>query len=233
MPPRRAKKVMKISLAVPAQRVNYRKRGQIARSIISANPTFTETFHSRDATFGDFTVTSGSGVGRVFKVRISDIPQISQYATLYRQYKINSVKVMVIPDFNTESSDVNQALANATVPTGFSGMARVVYATNTTPGVVAPATEDELLEDNGCKIHAVKSKWSVKMTPTPDIALTTSTGVIPIKATSKQWFNFDTTTTTNNPLHGAVSSYWSLPGSTNPIEYNVYYKVNFSLRDPQ
>lgn len=212
----------------------YRKKRVFARSLGNITPTFVETFASTDSTYGQFQIPAGGGIGRVFKVRISDIPQIAQYSNLYRQYRINWIKVIVVPDFNTASTEANASqYNNAIAMTGFTGMARVVYAINDTPSVNAPATEAQVLEDNGCKIRACKTMWAVAFKPTPDIAETTAVGSIPVKSKFKSWYSFDTTTTGNNPLHGSVTSYWSLPGGSNQMNCNVYYKVSFTLRDPQ
>lgn len=239
--PRRAPR--RATLALAPRRypsgVYRKKRAYIRKRLGKPNPTFVETYRLRSgqddfSLYGDFQIPAGAGVGRVFKVRISDIPQFQEYSSLYRQYRINWVKVIVVPDFNTASTEANMSQYNSTVPTAYTGMARVVHAINDTPGVGAPATEAEVLEDNGCKIGACKTKWSVAFKPTPDIAQTTNVGVIPVKSKLKNWYNFDTGLPGNNPLHGSVSSYWSLPGGGGgQMNCSVYYKVSFSLRDPQ
>lgn len=203
---------------------------------LNPTPTFVETFQSKDTNFGDFVVPAGGGVGRVFKVRISDIPQFAQYANLYTQYRINWIKVIVIPDFNTTSTEENASQFNTTVPTSYYGMCRVVHAIQDSPGQVAPATEAVVLEDNGCKIGALKSKWTVSCKAVPDIELTSAaTGnAVLTRQKFRSWYNFDTVTTGNNPPHGSVVSYWTLPGGGGgQLACTVYYKVSFTLRDPQ
>lgn len=211
-----------------------RKKQRIYRTAMAKNPTFVETFHSKDSTYGDFQIPAGAGIGRVFKVRISDIPQFAQYANLYTQYRINWVKAIVVPDFNTTATEENASQYNTTVPTNYYGMARVVHSIQDSPNQVAPATEQAVLEDNGCKIGALRSKWMCSFKPVPDISETTAVGSIPVKSKFKSWYNFDTALTGNNPLHGAVTSYWSLPGGGGgQLNCSVYYKVSFTLRDPQ
>lgn len=209
------------------------RKGRRPRAL-NPMPTFVETFHSRDSVFGDFQIPAGAGIGRVFKVRISDIPQFAQYANLYTQYRINWVKAIVIPDFNTTATEENASQYNSTLPTNYYGMARVVHSIQDSPNQVAPANETAVLEDNGCKIGALKSKWSCSFKPVPDVSETTAAGVIPFKSKLKSWYNFDTTLLGNNPLHGAITSYWSLPGGGGGVlNCSVYYKVSFTLRDPQ
>lgn len=199
-------------------------------------PTFVETFHSQDSTFGDFQIPAGAGIGRVFKVRISDIPQFAQYATLYTQYRINWIKVIVIPDFNTLATEANASQYNSTIPTSYVGMGRVVHAIQDSPGQVAPANENIVLEDNGCKINPLRAKWMVSFKAVPDIELTSqATGnAVLTRQRFKSWYNFDSVTTGNNPPHGSVVSYWTLPGGGGGLlNCSVYYKVSFTLRDPQ
>lgn len=232
--PRRSNAIAPYRRAL-ASRPIRRKKQRIYRSILgNKTPTFVETFQSKDSTFGTFQIPAGGGIGRVFKVRISDIPQFAQYANLYTQYRINWVKVIVVPDFNTSATEENASQFNTTVPTNYYGMARVVHSIQDSPNQVAPATEQAVLEDNGCKIGALKSKWMCSFRPVPDISETTAVGTVPVKSKFKSWYNFDTTLLGNNPLHGAVTSYWSLPGGGGgQLNCTVYYKVSFSLRDPQ
>lgn len=227
------------------RRVRYARFGRKVRmGALSANPmpTFVETYKKT----GDMSVINiapGTGAGQVFKVRITDIPQVNQYANLYKQYRINWVKVMLLPRLNTENTDPNLAIQNGVVapPTQWMGLARIVYAINDSPGETAPATEQEVLECNGAKIKSFKTKWSCSFKPVPDVAQYNITGANAIYSRQKyrQWFNFDTTLTGNNPEHGAVTSFISIPGNVPPGEepfvqtYYVYYKVSFTLRDPQ
>lgn len=215
------------------RRLAMRNR-RIRRTVMGNQPTFVETFQlARDNMF----VQCGSGLGKYFAVRIQDIPQVASYANLYTQYRINWVKVMLLPIYNTQSSDFNAANYNQVNAVASAGMARIVYSIQDSPGQVAPTTEQEVLEDNGCKIKPMGSKWSCSFKPVPDITQNVPTGtVIPVKAARKQWFNFDTATPLNNPLHGGVKAFISLPGTaadTNGVSWYAYYKVSFSLRDPQ
>lgn len=218
----------------------YARKGRMIRRQVglgNPTPTFVETYKDRDVV----TVPAGGGVGKVFKVRISDLPQVAQYFNLYKQYRINWVKVMMLPKINTENADPNTAQLSYNSHGGWMGMARIVYAIQDSPDVQTPANEVEVLQDNGCKIKAFKSKWSCSFKPVPDVAQLNQAGS-PIWARQKyrQFFNFDQVTSGNNPEHGAVAAYISLPGlsagATGPTEsqtYYVYYKISFTLRDPQ
>lgn len=215
-----------------------RKFRLVRRRLLSNQPTFVETFQlARDnmaVPQGD-----GSGLGKYFKVRITDIPQVAQYANLYTQYRINWVKVMLLPQYNTQASDANASSYNMGNTLNSYGMARIVYAIQDSPDQTDPTTENEVLEDNGCKIKPMGAKWSCSFKPVPDITIADgASGVIPIRMKNKSWFNFDTATPANNPYHGGVKAWITLPGlkvgeTGQPITWYAYYKVSFSLRDPQ
>lgn len=208
-----------------------RKLRMVRRVVVRNQPSFTETFAYRAK---NMTVTT-AGLGQYFDVSIQNVPQVAQYANLYTQYRINWVKVMLIPQWNTNSSDFNAATFNQNNTIDSVGMARIVYSIQNSPGQSAPTTEDEVLEDNGCRIKSVGSKWSCSFKPVPDMVQTNGAGgIIPVKNKSNQWFNFDTATPANNPKHGGVKAFISLPGTlSTAIVFNAYYKVSFSLRDPQ
>lgn len=213
-------------------RRELRARRGIRARVYNPQPTFTETFAlARD----NLSVQAGSSIGKVFKVAFNNIPQWPQYMNLYNQYKINWVKVMLVPAFDTNSADVN----SGSVALGQAGMARIVYAINDTPGETTPISEAEVLQDNGAKIRTMGTKWTCSFKPVADIGVQAlgGTSVIPTKIKKQQWFSFDSTTLSNNPTHGAVSAYLTLPGSAGTSElsvgYTCYYKVNFSLRDPK
>lgn len=215
-----------------ASKPRYYRRGAAGRITRAMNPTptFTESFAlPRD----NLIVTAGSGVGKAFKVSFNEIPQHPQYMNLYTQYRINWIKVMLLPQYDTNSADIN----SGTLAAGTAGMARIAWSIQNSPGETDPLTEAEVLRDNGAKVKSIGTKWQCSFKPVPDVAQTTSVGTILTKQRFKQWFNYDDTLTGNNPKHGAVTAYVSLPGlpgtDVSTVSYICYYKVNFSLRDPR
>lgn len=210
----------------------YRRKGmQIARALgRPATPTFVETYAKGQVQ---------NGTGLLFKVRVSDIPQFSQYADLYTQYRINWVKVTLLPDYNSSSADQNSAGYNASIAIPYSGQARIAYAIQDSPNQVAPASEAAVLQDNGAKIKVLASKWSCSFKPVPDVAQSTTAGnAIFTRQKFRQWFNMDTVTVGNNPEHGSVVGWITLPGPPAPsppttMNFNVYYKVSVTFRDPR
>lgn len=212
------------------------KGRRVRRAVTNNQPTFVETFQlARDncaVPLGD-----GTGLGKYFKIRIQDVPQVASYSNLYTQYRINWVKVMLVPQYNTLSSDANAAQFNIANTLNAIGMARIVYSIQDSPNQPTPTSEAEVLEDNGCKIKAMGSKWSCSFKPVPDVVLTNgAAGVIPVRMKNKSWFNFDTATPANNPFHGGVKAWITCPGLTTTsqsVTWYAYYKVSFTLRDPQ
>lgn len=79
---------------LPRMGMKYR----IRRALTNPMPSFTETF-----------VPSPSRIfpnqGQLFTGNIGGLAQYAQYANLYNQYRINWVKVMLVPDFNAVQTD--------------------------------------------------------------------------------------------------------------------------------
>lgn len=223
---------------VGAVRGRYGRRGAAGRIRRAMNPmpTFVETFHKPE---DNVLVGAGGGTGSVFKVKISDVPQWQQYLALYKQYRINWVKVTLIPQTDGSAADVNAYGYNFSIPLSGQGMGRIAWSIQDSPNVGAPATEMEVLNDNGAKVRPLKSMWSQAFKPVPDLAMTgTAAQRVYTKSRFRPFMNFDTESA-NNPLHGAVQTYISLPGFQGPSgpasfqTYNCYYKVSFTLRDPK
>lgn len=227
-----------------------RKRRGIRRAVGLGNPTptFVETFSGKVYTRDDpvegtsvINVPTGGGLGFAAKVKITDVPQHTQYETLYKQYRINWVKLYLLPAFNGAAADVNAAAYNYTLPVSEQGMSRIVYSIQDSPNETFPATEQEVLLDNGCKIKAMGKKFTASFKPVPDIAQTNVNGTsIWTRQKFRQWINFDENTPRQDPLHGALTAFINTPGiaqaATGPAavaRWYVYYKVSFSLRDPK
>lgn len=191
---------------------------RVAPRMISRLPTVTETFVRPS------TITSN--LGGVFKVAIDEIPQIAQYSNLYRQYRINWVKFTIVPNYN--SFDGTGAAA------GVVAMPRIAWAINDTPKVAPPISEADVLEDNGAKVRQLATTWSASCRPVANVALTSTdagTPLVPVRA-KRRFYNF--LAEGQNPLHEGIS-YWitAAAAAGSYSQFNVYVKVNFTLRDPQ
>lgn len=193
----------------------------MVRRVVMRTPTFTETVQA---------VGPVSNTGGVFAVRMDDIPQLPQYQALYRQYRINWVKVILVPILNSYEGNQNPTLVGQALP-------RICYAINDTPQVVPPVNEQTLLEDNGCKIKTLVTKWSCSFRPTPNLEVADAGNpgsLIPLRLQKRPWLNFASQGNLN-PLHYGISYFisQSLGAGAAPGTFGAYYKINFSLRDPQ
>lgn len=216
-----------------AYRARYARKGMgIRRTVMTKQnePMFVETYKKEQ-----FDVVAGGAGLYVWKVRITDIPQLAQYAALYKQYRINWVKHILIPEFAGDSQDGNSAVYNASTLLGYLGMSRIAYAIQDSPDVQAPANEQEVLECNGAKTKVIGKKFSVAHKPVPDVQAIVGAGGNQIwsRQKFKQWFNFDTVFVGNNPEHGAIQVCITQPGANLQVRYHHYVKISFSLRDPQ
>jgi len=200
------------------QRLKLVPRRKFTRPLLMTNPTFTET-----CSLGQI----ASGVGGVFSCSMDDIPQLAQYSTLYRQYKINWAKFTIIPDYNSYDGSQAVVLDGTSMP-------RIAWAVNDTPGIPAPVNEVQLLEDNGARVKAIVTQWSKSCKPMP--VQTTGAAANPalMRYKASPWLSFQPVGTAN-PVHSGISYFISqiLSGAGNPRMFNVYVKINFSLRDPQ
>lgn len=204
----------------------YAKRRRIARQI-SNQPTFVETFRK---TVDGNPEEIVANVGQVFSANITQVPQVAQYQNLYRQYRINWIKVILVPKYNSvDGSAYLQTGRGNTLP-------RIVYSINDTPALAPPANEAEVLEDNGCKIRTIAKMWSCSFKPRADTQALFNAGAQNIGTRQRfaQWFNFPATFPAPAPEHYGVSAFIScaVQGSDIP-KFDVYYKMSFSLRDPQ
>lgn len=201
---------------------------RLGTKVRAVSPTFVETFRLLD-----IISTTAAPYLDAWKVRISDIPQIADYQALYNQYRINWVQHIVIPNYQTQ--EANQALSNqAGAVAGYIGQPRIAYAIQDTPNVQAPATEQDVLEDNGCKLKTLHNVFKVAHKPVPDVASFSNAAgaTVYTKEKYKQFFNFNAVPA-NNPMYGAIQVAITSPGFNASQAMAHYVKVSFTLRDPK
>lgn len=199
-----------------------RRKNKIGR------PLFTRRMVRKFPTYSEMTKTVpiAGNAGGILTVSMDDVPQLAQYNGLYRQYRINWVQFTLVPEFNSYEGGVPPA-------GGGTGMPRIAYAITTTPGAIAPVSEQSVLDNNGAKIQAIVTKWKASCKPVP----TQTNGVIGpgaalMRYAKSPWLNFQTAPGAINPPHFGVSYWISQVVSTAAGTYILYTKVNFSLRDP-
>lgn len=178
-------------------------------------PTFTETY-------ADTRIQANAG-GQ-FTTRINKLPQVGQYSGLYNQYKILSVKVMLLPTYTSFGGE-STAGPGHTAP-------RLVYAINNTPNTPAPTLESQILTDNGCRIRTLDKKTVIRFVPAPE--RTTSMNGVEVREAKSAWLSFAKVGQTD-PTHWGVDYFITADnlGGDTPLFFDVYYKVTFMLRDPK
>jgi len=205
---------------------------RVSRSLMfNPRPIFTETFkiyNPEDPLAPPYRLSSNTG--GVLRVRISDMPQIAQYEALYQKYRIIKAKFILLPQFVSTSSDVNAAQYNASLGLGNWGMARIITAINDTPSTPAPINEDDILEDNGCRLHTGKSKLVLSCRPVPDTLDANGNQF----TTKGKFINF--TSAGPDIWHYGIRWWYTLPnpgGNITDVPYFVYVKLTFQLADPR
>lgn len=197
---------------------------RIMRRVVNPSPTFTETYYAG---------LIQTNVGGQFNARISDIPQIADYTNLYNQYRINWMKIMVLPDF--VGSDPNTYAQNFVGGVPAVANARIAYVINDTPNLPAPVNEADVLTDNGSRIKMLTNKFTVSFRPRPDKFTADAIGGagVAVREKNRSWLSF-ADIAGNNPVHRGVN-YWisALAAGGGAQAYQVYVKINFSLRDPK
>lgn len=218
-------------MPVRRTRAPFRRRGKktggrrlrIYRGVkrmFNPNPVFTET-----ANIG----TWGANTGGIQTFNISQVPQIAQYSNLYQKYRILKATLIIVPHY-ASTQDQNAAQYNLSVGLSQFGLGRLVMAVNDSPSVVAPTAENDVLQDNGCKISAVKHVNRISCVPVPNL-LDSNFNVMTVK---KKYLNFNASNP--NPAHYGISYWYSQPLTGTPTVQNllnVYVKLTFQLSDPR
>ena len=186
--------------------------------MFNPQPVFTETY----------ALTSlPSSAGGVLKFSMDQVPQLTQYNTLYQKYRILKARVLLYPEFN--SFDQNQAENNAALSRSTFGLSRIAWAINDSPDLAAPTSELDVLKDNGCKIRTITDR-GVKLHCSPVPNVEDANGVQ--MTFRKKFVNFGSP----NIAHSGISYWISQLTTGTPGTENVtlaYVKLTFQLSDPR
>lgn len=176
-------------------------------------------------------VNAPAGSGFALGMKMTDLPQIVNYTTLYTQYKINGVKLLFIPratqtDSTTLQAGVVSGLANT----------RISYAIQDSADYNPPVTEIDVLACNGVKIRSGNKPFSIKYKPVPRLEQTDGTSGVTVGVGAKSgWINFDGHGA--DVLHYGVNMWVTTPANSvgsYPVAVNdVYAYISFSCRDPR
>lgn len=211
----------------PIRRRRVNRRVNRAR-MFNPSPIFTESFALPKVGGGQYTLAPNAG--GILAVSMDDVVQIAQYNTLYQKYRILKARFICIPTWNTASAD-----ANSQLPPGgqeIVGLSRVVYAINDSPNqIVAPADENVVLTDNGCKIVCGSPKLTMTCRPVPNAQDANGNQM----TFRNKYINFNSAGP--NVAHFGITWWHSQPvlpvnaGFGTP--YLVYCKLTFQLSDPR
>lgn len=214
--------------------MRYRGRVRAAgirRVVYNAQPSFVETLQAAPLT---------TNQGGIFTVSFNSIPEHAQYTALYKQFRINSLEVIVVPRFN--AFEGNQFQSNVTGPPIAPGisMPRICFAVNNSAGETLPTSELQVLEDNGCRIKMLTGSKVLKMkttAPVANVGVSDYGAAIPHTVAENKpgrWLDIDSAV---DIQHYGIS-YWVTGGfgpSGGGLAYiaDVFYKVSFTLKDPR
>lgn len=200
-------------------------RRRVFRRVATKLPVFTETVRLPR---NDVLLTgAGTTVGQMFVTPVSDIPQWSNYAELYNQYKILGVTYYLMPAWTAS----DQEWASNAIP-----QPRFVYAIQDSSGAPNPTAEIDILNDNGCKIRQSQKALVIKTRPAPQLQVQAVGGATSAWMTQKSVF---LSTSASQPISFGLVSYACttdapLPvGGYNARVYSVYVKIRFMLKDPK
>jgi len=215
----------------PLRRAGANRRRATRALMFNPRPIFTETFRIPGADPLQPAYRMQSNTGGILVARISDMPQLAQYSALYQKYRILKATFICLPQFVSESSDLNAANYNASLGLGNWGMARIVTAVNDSPDPNPPLSENDVLEDNGCKISTGKPKLVFSCRPVPDTLDANGNHM----TFNGKYINF---ITTGGPdiAHYGIRYWYTLPnpgGNITDVPYFVYVKLTFQLADPR
>lgn len=205
----------------PRRRVGMRAR----RAMLNPRPVFTETYKA---------ATWTPNAGYLLQATMDGVGQTPLYQQLYAKYRILRAHWIIVPQFNSadQNAYVYNTASGPTVPPGLfaTGITRLVYAINNSPGLVVPASEQQLLEDNGCVIKTLDKVCRITNRPVPDTK--DANGV---QITYRGNFIDFKQDATPNVAHPGVSVWLTqlqnAGDSETQTKFDVYCKLTFQLSD--
>lgn len=168
--------------------------------------------------------TTATGFWNVLQMSYNQIPSSSDYTNLFREYKINRIKVTFVPRY--DNNDQTGAAAGSAMP--------MIHHKVETPYFVSPsgvynASTLNTYLDTGAVSQPFNKPISVYFKPTLAADINNAT----VETTGPQWLT--TGSPGNTQLHNGVSFFITFNGFTSPtatFTTDVYYEFFFSLRNP-
>lgn len=239
------------------RRPRFRRAGRKGRNIraraMYQSQLFTETFKCNTVAIpgptnpgvgadGVISIPAGSQftLGK-FMVRMTDVPQIQNYANLYQFYKILKVQYILIPKFS--NADPNSATYNQSLPLAAWENARITYAINdSTNDLATPTSELAVLQDNGAKVKALTRPLKINFRPKAALDPTdpTTNNLIPVQPKYRPWLGFGAQDGNFQPAEAPyhIGVDWCVScdntATTGFLDIaDVYCKVTFVCKDPR
>lgn len=208
------------------RRVGARPLGRARRmGMYNPSPVFTET-----ADFGSFAVQPSTGLfTSQLSCQLNSIPQIANYTALYNQARILKVTYLLMPNYNmfTQGTDVALATLPVSAP-------RIVYSIQDTSAAPPPVAEIDVLTDNGCKIRQFTKPLKITCRPTPALSEGISTGGFAAVNVKGRFLTLNTNGLTVPHVgvnYAVTQDAWATANP--PLQWQVYAKITFQLRDPK
>lgn len=218
MPPKTSKSTKKT-----AKKAQWKRR-RVPRALASTERVFSEVYD------GGQLLTNQGGI---FTTSFNSIPQAASYAALFRQFQIRKLEVMLLPLYT--DAEINTGLGTLDYQA-----TRIAYSVSDTPMGTAPTSELDVLTDNGAKVVLGHKKITMKCWPKPYLT-EVSPGVITndyvaVRDAKKKWLNttaFGNTNDGQGITHGGIPFYVSNNSANASVRcFQIYYKVQFAMRDP-
>lgn len=172
----------------------------------------------------NWNTTTVNGFWNVLQPRFNEMPNLAEYQALFREYKLNRIKVTFVPRY--DSTDQTGAGTGAAMPLI---SYRVVNPEFLTPsGVYNNSTLNAYLE-TGAKTRAFRRPISVFFRPT----IATDIADQVVASRGPMWTR--NTTAGAAVLHNGVSYFVHFNGFVTPtanFTTDVYYTYYFQLRNP-
>jgi len=198
-------------------------------------PIFSEMFNAGTL----LTPVSGpiGSWGGLLNTTYSLLPQATQYASLYRQYRILRNTWYLVP--RGTSIDPNATMYNLANSTNYQANGRFIFAIADTAGQSNPTSEVEVLASNGAKIRMTGDGKVIKIShkPVPIVDVASSLVSDRYMNLKNVWFN---TNNANNAgaavdvVHGHVQWWLTVPSSAagGQVIFDVYCKMTVQFKDP-
>lgn len=219
-----------------ARKLRPRRKLAVVRPLRASNPQpiFTEMYELTSAAGPGYQVLPNTG--NVFRFNIDHIPQLAQYANLYQKYRILRASILVLPEYSL--SEQNQAEENSAQSRSSFGQSRMALAVNTSPAVPAPATELDVLKDNGAFVRSLTPNGiRASCRPVPNVSVDSNQAGVGAQSITLRKKFLNLAAQNGNIDHYGISWWLTQLGAVAASATKnigiVYVKLTFQLSDPR